>query len=65
MHLKKEALGDASKQMYEELLKEGQLSLYDLCDLHITFPHPDQQTCPGVNIDPCDLTHPVVTTPSK
>lgn len=35
-----EAIGDATKQMYEELLKKGKLSLQDLCDLHIVFPHP-------------------------
>lgn len=58
-----EAIGDASKKIFDELLSKNLLSLYDLCNLHITFPHPDQTTCPGFNINPCDLIHPVVTTP--
>jgi len=41
---------------------KGLLSLQNLCDLNIHFPHPDQSTCPGVQISPCDLIHPVVTT---
>jgi hypothetical protein len=61
----KEAIGDATKKIFDELLKKGLLTLHDLCDLHIHFPHPDQQTCPGVEISPCDLIHPVLTTPSK
>ncbi len=35
-----EAMGDATKKMFDELLSRGILSLHDLCDLHITFPHP-------------------------
>ncbi len=76
--------------MFDELLTKNILSLHDLCDLHITFPHPsesnilkilfiflkrfffnmkiliqDQEVCPGVQISPCDLIHPVKTTPSE
>ena len=58
-----EAIGDATKKLFDELLTKNILSLNDLCDLHITFPHPDQTTCAGYQINPCDLIHPVVTTP--
>lgn len=59
-----EALGDATKKMFDELISRNLLSLNDLCHLHITFPHPNQETCPGVIINPCDLYHPVKTTPT-
>merc|ERR1712122_74211 len=58
-----EATGDATKKLFDDLLTKNILSLHDLCDLHIFFPHPDQNTCPGVQINPCDLIHPVATTP--
>lgn len=48
--------------MFDELLHKGLLSLHDLCDLHITFPHPNQEQCPGQSINPCNLIHPVITT---
>ena len=48
-----EALGDATQQLFEELLEKGHLSLFDLCELHITFPHPNKDQCPGVEINPC------------
>lgn len=57
------AIGDATKKLFDELLTKDLISLHDLCDLHITFPHPDQNTCPGFQINPCDLIHPVATTP--
>ncbi len=60
-----EALGSATKDIYEELLQDGQLSLYDLCELHMRFPHPDQDNCSNIEINPCDLLSPVVTTPSN
>ncbi|RMZ94173.1 hypothetical protein BpHYR1_042965 [Brachionus plicatilis] len=59
-----EALGDATKKIFDELLKRNLLSLHDLCVLHITFPHPNQAQCPGAIINPCDLLHPVLTTPT-
>jgi hypothetical protein len=59
-----EALGAATRDIYEELLQDGQLSVYDLCELHMSFPHPDQDNCSDVKINPCDLLHPVDTTPS-
>lgn len=62
-YLIKEALGDVTKKMFDELISRNLLSLNDLCHLHIIFPHPNQAVCPGVQINPCDLIHPVKTTP--
>ncbi len=64
IHSSKEAIGDATKKLFDDLLSKNLLSLHDLCDLHITFPHPDENMCPGFSINPCDLIHPVKTTPS-
>lgn len=54
---KQEALGDATQQLFEELLQNNLLSLFDLCDLHITFPHPNQEQCKNVQINPCILLY--------
>ena len=54
------ALGDAVGAMLTTLLEKRLLSMHDLCREHIHFPHPDQQTCPGVEINTCDLSKPVL-----
>lgn len=48
--------------MFHELLDRNLLSLHDLCYLGIKFPHPDQQNCPGQQINTCDLVTVVNTT---
>ncbi|CAF0831446.1 unnamed protein product [Brachionus calyciflorus] len=59
-----EALGVATKNMFDELLIRNLLSLHDLCNLNIVFPHPNTLQCAGQVINPCDLLHPVLTTPT-
>ena len=54
------ALGDAVGAMLTTLLEKRLLSMHDLCREHIHFPHPDQETCPGVEINTCDLSKPVL-----
>ena len=54
------ALGDAVGAMLTTLLEKRLLSMHDLCREHIHFPHPDKQNCPGVEINTCDLSKPVL-----
>ena len=54
------ALGDAVGAMLTTLLEKRLLSFHDLCREHIHFPHPDTQNCPGVEINTCDLSKPVL-----
>ena len=35
-----EAIGEATKKIFDDLLTHDLLSLHDLCELHIVFPHP-------------------------
>lgn len=58
-----EAIADVSKKLFGKLISLGILSMWDLCYQFIVFPHPNQTLCPGVTINPCDLIHPVETTP--
>ncbi|CAF1067477.1 unnamed protein product [Adineta ricciae] len=57
------ALGDAVGAMLTTLLEKRLLSMHDLCREHIHFPHPDTQNCPGVEINTCELSKPVVPAP--
>lgn len=54
------ALGDAVGAMLTTLLEKRLLSMHDLCREHIHFPHPDTQNCPGVEINTCELSKPVI-----
>lgn len=54
------ALGDAVGAMLTTLLEKRLLSMHDLCREHIHFPHPDTYNCPGVEINTCDLSKPVL-----
>lgn len=54
------ALGDAVGAMLTTLMEKRLLSLHDLCREHIHFPHPDTENCPGVEVNTCDLSKPVI-----
>ncbi|CAF0771349.1 unnamed protein product [Didymodactylos carnosus] len=54
------ALGDAMQAMFNYLLQRNLLSLHDLCREHIHFPHPDQENCPGVEVNTCELSKPII-----
>jgi len=57
------ALGDAMQAMFNILLQRNLLSLHDLCREHIHFPHPDKENCPGVEVNTCELSKPVIPDP--
>jgi hypothetical protein len=57
------ALGDATSAMLTILLEKKLLSMHDLCREHIHFPHPDKENCPGVEINTCELSKPILPTP--
>jgi len=57
------ALGDAMQAMFNILLQRKLLSMHDLCREHIHFPHPDKENCPGVEINTCDLSKPIIAKP--
>ena len=49
-----EAVGDATKKMFDELLTRNLLSLHDLCSQSLVFPHPSPD-CQGYWLNPCEL----------